>query len=76
MRQLARISAQALGVERVGVWMFEDEARRLRNLSQYALVDPTATAGEVLDVSGLPGLHRPPCASGGCWRSRTLGPTR
>ena len=54
MRQLARISAQALGVERVGVWLFEDQAHCLRNLSQYALSSDSHSAGEVLDVSAFP----------------------
>jgi hypothetical protein len=34
MRQLARVSAQALAVERAGVWLLEDGGRRLRNVGQ------------------------------------------
>ncbi len=54
MRQLARISGQALGVERVGVWLFEDEGRRLRNLSQYLLSSDSHASGEVLDIADCP----------------------
>ena len=35
MQTLARVSAQALAVERVGVWLFADGGRQLRNLGQY-----------------------------------------
>ena len=34
MQTLARVSAHALAVERVGVWMFADSGRQLRNLGQ------------------------------------------
>ena len=42
MRQLARISGHALGVERVGVWLFEDEAAACA-ISVSTCCRPTAT---------------------------------
>jgi two-component system, cell cycle sensor histidine kinase and response regulator CckA len=54
MNQLARISAQTLGVERVGVWLFEDDGRRLRNVTQYQLSADAHLSGEELDVLAYP----------------------
>ncbi len=54
MNQLARVSAQTLGVERVGVWIFEDGGRRLRSISQYRLSTDTHAPVEELDLSPYP----------------------
>jgi len=54
MRQLARVSAQALAVERVGVWLLEDGGRRLRNVGLCLRSSDTDT-GEAVDCVALPG---------------------
>ena len=55
MRQLARVSAQALEVERVGVWLFEDAGQRARNLGQYRRSSDVVTSGEALETGAHPG---------------------
>ena len=54
LSQLARVGAQALRVERVGVWLFDDAGRRLRNVSQYQLSTDTHASIDDLDVSECP----------------------
>jgi signal transduction histidine kinase len=44
----AQVSAEALGVERVGVWLLRDRARRLLCMSQYVLSRREHSAGQVL----------------------------
>ena len=55
MRQLARVSAHALDVERVGVWLFEDAGQRARNLGQYRRSSDAVTSGEALETGAHPG---------------------
>jgi signal transduction histidine kinase len=57
MRQLARVSAHALQVERVSVWLYEDDGRLLRNIDQYQLSSDTHVAGELLKVDGYAGYQ-------------------
>src|SRR4029079_12743647 len=54
MRQLARVSARALAVELVGVWLLEDGARSLRNVGRCVRSCDTDT-GEAVDCAALPG---------------------
>ena len=54
MRQLARVSAHALDVERVGVWLFEDAGQRARNLGQYRRSSDAVTSGEALETGAHP----------------------
>lgn len=54
MAQLARVGGQTLGVERAGVWLFEDGDTRLRNVSQYTLSSDELTSGEALDLRSHP----------------------
>jgi signal transduction histidine kinase len=56
MQTLARVSAHALAVERVGVWLFADSSRQLRNLGQYLRgSSETRAPGEPIETAPYPG---------------------
>lgn len=55
MRKLARVSAQALAVERVGVWLLEDGGRLLRNAALCLRSTDTEASCETVDCAALPG---------------------
>ncbi|MFO0664951.1 MAG: ATP-binding protein [Polyangiaceae bacterium] len=50
----AAMSASALHIERVGVWMFDDERRFLRCIALYELGKNAHCVGPVLDMSKYP----------------------
>ncbi|HEU4413009.1 MAG TPA: GAF domain-containing sensor histidine kinase [Polyangiaceae bacterium] len=53
-RKATEISARALQVERVGVWVFRDGGASLACLSQYTLSRREHVRGEALDLSPFP----------------------
>jgi signal transduction histidine kinase len=48
------LSAHVLGVARVGIWVFEDEQRRIRCTAIHRQDDPNAKPGEVIDLEKTP----------------------
>lgn len=54
----ARVSAEALGVERAGVWMLQDQPQRLVCLSQFKRSTCSYESGRVLDAGALPAYLR------------------
>jgi signal transduction histidine kinase len=55
MQMLACVSAQALAVERVGVWLFADRGGQLRNLGQHVRgSSEICAAGEVIETAPCP----------------------
>lgn len=53
-----RICAEALGVERVGVWQFDEQHEELRCLNLYTRSTGIVTRGETLQARGFPSYCR------------------
>jgi two-component system, cell cycle sensor histidine kinase and response regulator CckA len=54
LRLIAQVVAEAVRVERVGVWLFEDGGRGLRCHAQYRLTDGRFEAGQLLESRHYP----------------------
>jgi len=57
-QRAARVCAQALGVERVGVWLIEDDGKKLRCWAQYTASTDSMGGSEALDTAAFPAYFR------------------
>jgi C4-dicarboxylate-specific signal transduction histidine kinase len=57
-QRAARVCAQALSVERVGVWLIEDDAKKLRCWAQYTASTDSMGGVETLDTAAFPAYFR------------------
>jgi two-component system cell cycle sensor histidine kinase/response regulator CckA len=56
--RVTEMSARCLGVERVGLWLFERGARALRCVDQYSLAADVHMSGTEIDTAAMPAYVR------------------